>query len=74
MWGLKLYFCKKKKRNTNGQCVYEKTLGSITATTHVNKMATNENLKDTRIALMKKTDTHVFHQRGRNRLLHILMV
>lgn len=61
MCGLKLYFF--KKRNINGQCVYEKTLGSITATIHVNKTAINDNLKDTRIALMK-TDNNVFHQRG----------
>lgn len=48
-WGLKQY-SSKKERNINGQCVY----------IHVNKTAINDNLKDTRIALMKKTDTNVF--------------
>lgn len=52
---MKLHFF--KKRNINGWCVYEKTLGSITATTHVNKTAINDNLKDVRKALMKKTES-----------------
>lgn len=53
-----------QKGNADGQCVYRKMLGSIIVTSNANHTTINDNLEDTRIALIKKTDTKMFHQRG----------